>query len=52
MAEIARTDDMIAKMRAIGVSEPIQAPDELRKHLADDLKANLEVFNAANIKLN
>ncbi len=51
MTEIARTDDLKAKMRAIGVSVPIQTPDELAKHLASDLKANLEVIKAANIKL-
>jgi hypothetical protein len=38
-------------MRAIGVSVPVQTPDELGKHLANDLKANLEVIKAANIKL-
>jgi tripartite-type tricarboxylate transporter receptor subunit TctC len=51
MTEIARTDDLKAKMRAIGVSVPIQTPAELAKHLANDLKANLEVIKAANIKL-
>lgn len=51
MTEIARTDDMKAKMRAIGVSVPVQTPDELGRHLANDLKVNLEVIKAANIKL-
>lgn len=51
MTEIARTDDLKTKMRAIGVSVPVQTPDELGKHLANDLKANLEVIKAANIRL-
>lgn len=51
MTEIARTDDLKTKMRAIGVSVPVQTPEELGKHLANDLKANLEVIKAANIKL-
>jgi len=51
MTEIAKTDDMKAKMRAIGVSVPVQTPEELGRHLAADLKANLEVIKAANIKL-
>jgi tripartite-type tricarboxylate transporter receptor subunit TctC len=51
MTEIAKTDDMKAKMRAIGVSVPVQTPEDLGRHLAADLKANLEVIKAANIKL-
>jgi tripartite-type tricarboxylate transporter receptor subunit TctC len=52
MVEIAKTDDMKAKMRAIGVAIPTQTPEELGKHLADDIKVNLEVIKAANIKVN
>lgn len=51
IVQIAKTDDLKAKMRAIGVSVPTQTPEELGQHLADDLKANLEVIKAANIKL-
>lgn len=51
MTEIAKTDDMKAKMRAIGVSIPIQTPADLGKHLAQDIKANLSVIKAANIKV-
>ncbi len=51
MAEIAKTDDMKAKMRAIGVSIPVQSPEDLGKHLAADIKANLDVIKAANIKV-
>jgi tripartite-type tricarboxylate transporter receptor subunit TctC len=52
MVEIAKTDDMKAKMRAIGVSIPRQTPEQLGQHLVDDIKANLEVIKAANIKVN
>ena len=51
MVEIARTDDMKTKMRAISVSLPTQTPEELGRHLLDDIKANLEVIKAANIKI-
>jgi tripartite-type tricarboxylate transporter receptor subunit TctC len=51
MAEIAGTNDMKAKMRAISVAVPIQSPEELGRHLVEDLKRNLEVIKAANIKI-
>ena len=51
MADIAKSDDLKATMRSVGVSIPIQTPEELRQHLLNDLKANLEVIKAANIKL-
>jgi tripartite-type tricarboxylate transporter receptor subunit TctC len=51
MTEIARTDDLKAKMRAIGVSIPVQSPDDLGRHLIADIKANLEVIKAADIKV-
>ena len=51
IAEIAKTDDMKAKMRAISVSVPIQSPEELGRHLLDDIKLNLEVIKAANVKI-
>lgn len=50
MSEIAKTDDMKATMRAVGVSVPIQSPEQLANYLLDDLKANLEVIKAASIK--
>lgn len=51
MSEIAKIEDLKAAMRAVGVSIPIQTPEELRQHFLGDLKANLEVIKAANIKL-
>ena len=51
IAEIARTDDMKARMRSISVAVPIQTPEELGRHLVEDLKLNLEVIQAANVKL-
>jgi len=51
MSELAKSPDLKAAMRSVGVSIPIQTPAELSRHLANDLKANLEVIKAANIKL-
>ncbi|MGD9803463.1 MAG: Bug family tripartite tricarboxylate transporter substrate binding protein [Hyphomicrobiaceae bacterium] len=51
VVEIAKTDDMKAKMRAISVSVPLQTPEELGRHLRADIKLNLEVINAAHIKI-
>lgn len=51
IVEIAKTDDMKAKMRAISVSVPLQSPEMLGRHLAEDIKLNLEVINAAKIKI-
>jgi tripartite-type tricarboxylate transporter receptor subunit TctC len=51
LVELAKTDEMIAKMRAINVIVPPQTPDELAHFLAEDSKRNAEVIKAANIKL-
>lgn len=48
---IARTDDMKARMRALSVAVPVQTPEELGRHLVEDISRNLEVIKAANIKL-
>jgi tripartite-type tricarboxylate transporter receptor subunit TctC len=37
MAEIAKADDLKARMRAIGVVVPVQTPEQIGRHLADDL---------------
>jgi hypothetical protein len=42
---------MIAKMRAINVIVPPQAPEEIRAYLVEDSKRNAELIKAANIKL-
>jgi tripartite-type tricarboxylate transporter receptor subunit TctC len=49
--EIAKTDEMKARMQGINVVVPIQTPEEMTKHLVEDLGRNGEVIKAANIKL-
>jgi tripartite-type tricarboxylate transporter receptor subunit TctC len=51
IVEIARTDDMKARMRGINVIVPIQTPEEMARHLVEDTGRNNEVIKAANIKL-
>ena len=49
--EIARTDDMKAKMIAVNAVVPLQSPEDMAKHLVADIKANAELIKAANIKI-
>lgn len=51
MIEIAKTEDMQAKMRAVNAFVPLQTPEEMAKHLIEDIKANAELIKAANIKI-
>jgi tripartite-type tricarboxylate transporter receptor subunit TctC len=51
VVEIAGTDEMKARMRSINVIVPIQTPEDMTKHLVEDLGRNGEVIKAANIKL-
>ncbi len=51
VVELAKTDDMKARMRAINVEVPLQTPAEMAAFLVDDIKRNAEVIKAANIKL-
>jgi tripartite-type tricarboxylate transporter receptor subunit TctC len=51
IVEIAKTDDMKAKMLAISVSVPVQTPDELRAFHANDSQVNGDLIKAANIKI-
>ena len=51
MIEIAKTDDMKAKMRAVNAFVPLQSPEEMAKHLVEDIKINAELIKAANIKI-
>jgi tripartite-type tricarboxylate transporter receptor subunit TctC len=51
IVEIAKTDEMKEKMRSINVIVPIQTPEEMAKHLVEDIARNNEVIKAANIKL-
>ena len=49
--EIAKTDDMKVKMRAVNAFVPLQTPAEMAKHLVEDIKVNAELIKAANIKI-
>src|SRR6185436_5973811 len=40
MIEIAKTDDMKAKMLAVNAVVPLQSPEDMAKHLVQDIKAN------------
>ena len=51
LVEIAKSDEMIAKMRAINVIVPPQTPEEVRAYIVEDTKRNAELIKAANIKL-
>ena len=51
MLEIARSDDMKARMASINVVVPIQSPEEIARRLEEDTRSNAEVIKVANIKL-
>jgi tripartite-type tricarboxylate transporter receptor subunit TctC len=51
ITEIAKTDEMIARMRGINVIVPPQTPAEMAKYLVEDTTRNAEVIKAADIKL-
>jgi tripartite-type tricarboxylate transporter receptor subunit TctC len=51
MVEIAATDDMKARMRAINIVVPLQTPEQVAQHLVADIKATGELIRDANIKL-
>ena len=51
LIEIAKSEEMIAKMRAINVIVPPQTPEEISAYLVEDTKRNAELIKAANIKL-
>jgi tripartite-type tricarboxylate transporter receptor subunit TctC len=51
IVEIARSEEMIAKLKAINVVAPPQTPEEIRSYLIEDSKRNGELIKAANIKL-
>ncbi len=51
LVEIAKSDEMIAKMRAINVIVPPQTPEEMRAWIQEDTKRNADLIKAANIKL-
>lgn len=49
--EIAKTDDMRAKLRASSFAIPLQSPEEIQRALIEDSRINGEIIRAANIKL-
>jgi tripartite-type tricarboxylate transporter receptor subunit TctC len=51
MVEVAKSEEMIARLRAINVVAPTQTPDEIRAYLVEDSKRNAELIKAANVKL-
>ena len=51
IVEIAKSDDMKARMRGINVEVPIQTPAEIAAFMVADTVLNAEVIKAANIKL-
>ena len=51
IVEIAKTEDMKAKMLAVNAVVPLQTPQEMAAHLVQDIKVNAELIQAANIKL-
>jgi tripartite-type tricarboxylate transporter receptor subunit TctC len=51
IVEIAKSEDMQAKMLAVNAVVPLQTPEQMAAHLVEDIKANAELIQAANIKL-
>ena len=49
--ELAKGDDMKARLRAINTQCPIETPDEMRAYLDGDIKRNAALIKAASIKL-
>jgi tripartite-type tricarboxylate transporter receptor subunit TctC len=51
LVELAKIDEMVAKMRAINVVVPPQTPAEISAYIVEDSKRNADLIKAANIKL-
>jgi tripartite-type tricarboxylate transporter receptor subunit TctC len=51
IVEIAKTEDMKGKMLAVNAVVPLQTPEDMAAHLLQDIRANAELIQAANIKL-
>ena len=51
LVDLAKSDEMIKRMREINVVVPVQTRAEMAAYLLSDTKANAEVIKAANIKL-
>jgi len=51
MTEIARSPEMKARLLAINVACPVQTPEEMGRHLAEDTKRNAELIKLTNLKI-
>jgi len=51
LIELAKSEEIIAKMRAISVIVPLQTPEEIRAHMVEDTNRNAQLIKTANIKL-
>jgi tripartite-type tricarboxylate transporter receptor subunit TctC len=51
IVEIAKTDDMIRRLREISVIVPLQTPEQITAFYEADLEANGKLIREANIKL-
>ena len=51
IVELAQSEPMQARMRALSIEVPIQTPAELGRLLVDDLKRNAEIVKAAGVKV-
>ena len=51
IVEIAKSDEMKARMASINVVVPVQSPEEIAKRLEEDTRSNAEIIKAADIKL-
>lgn len=51
IVDLAKTDEMKARMRSINVEVPHQTPEQMLAHLISDTARNAEVIKAADIKL-
>ena len=49
--EVAKSDDMTARMRAVNVVIPAQTPEQMTQYLIEDTARNGALIKAANIKL-
>jgi tripartite-type tricarboxylate transporter receptor subunit TctC len=51
MIEIAKADDMKAKLWSVNAIVPLQTPEEMAKSLADDTASNAEIIKLAGVKI-
>ncbi len=51
IVEIAKTDDMIRRMREINIVVPVQTPEELAAYCDADMEVNAKLAREANIRL-